>query len=105
MKIFRKILTLCIVANLITISGCKITTDSTSIISVSVSTTARTTEIKETIPTTQKINYVVNTSTGKFHYPACPSVDRMIESNKLYYSGNKEDLLEYGYSPCGRCKP
>ncbi|MCM1316532.1 MAG: hypothetical protein NC244_14310 [Alistipes senegalensis] len=105
MIIFRKILILCIVVNLITMSGCKPTTDSHSITSISVSTTARTTEIKETIPTTQEINYIVNTSTGKFHYPDCSSVDQMIESNKLYYSGNKEDLLEYGYSPCGRCKP
>ena len=103
---YRKILIWCIVADLITLSGCKPTeTDSNSITSISVSTTARTTEIKETIPTTQEINYIVNTRTGKFHYPHCSSVDQMIESNKLYYSGNKEDLLEYGYSPCGRCKP
>lgn len=105
MKIFRKILILCIVVNLIVLSGCKPVSDSTSITSISVSTTARTTKIKETIPTTQEINYIVNTSTGKFHYPDCPSVDQMIESNKLYYSGNKEDLLEYGYSSCGRCNP
>ncbi len=102
---YRKILIWCIVADLITLSGCKPTTDSNSITLISVSTTARTTEIKETIPTTQEINYIVNTSTGKFHYPDCPSVDQMIESNKLYYSGNKEDLFEYGYSSCGRCNP
>ena len=106
MKIFRKILILCIVGNLIVLSGCKHTeTDSNSITSILVSTTAETTEIKETVSTTQKINYILNISTGKFHYPNCPSVDLMSEENKLYYSGNKEDLLEYGYSPCGRCNP
>jgi len=106
MKIFRKILILCIVANLITLSGCKPTkTDDNSIASITVSTMAETTEITETVPDTQKINYIVNISTGKFHYPDCPSVDQMVEPNKLYYSGNKENLLEYGYSPCGRCKP
>lgn len=106
MKIFKKILILHIVANLIVLSGCEYTeTDSNSITSISVSTTAETTEIKETVSTIQKINYILNISTGKFHYPDCPSVDLMSEENKLYYSGNKEDLLEYGYSSCGRCNP
>ncbi|MDE5557757.1 MAG: hypothetical protein K2J32_08740 [Ruminococcus sp.] len=64
-----------------------------------------TTEALETETTTQLPDYIVNTKTGKFHYPNCPSIDLMSEENKLYYSGNKEDLFEYGYSPCGRCNP
>jgi len=106
MKIFKKIIILYILANLITLPGCKPTkTGDNSIASITVSTTAETTEISKTEPITQKADYIVNTNTGKFHYPDCPSVDQMIDSNKLYYSGNKEDLLEYGYTPCGRCKP
>ncbi len=106
MRVFRKVLTLYILAILITLSGCKPTkTDNNSIASITVSTTAETTEITETVPDVQKINYIVNTNTGKFHYPDCPIVDQMIEPNKLYYSGNKENLLEYGYTPCGRCNP
>ena len=106
MKIFKKILILHIVANLIVLSCCKyIETDSNSITSILVSTTAETTKIKETVPTTQKINYILNISIGKFHYSNCPSIDLMSEENKLYYSENKEDLLEYGYSPYGRCNP
>lgn len=105
MKILKKILILCIVADLTVLSGCKPATDSTSVTSISVSPTAETTEIKETVPTTQKINYILNISTRKFHYPDCPSVDLMSEENKLYFAGDKESLLEYGYSSCGRCKP
>ncbi len=105
MKIFRKILTLCIIANLITMSGCKPVADNNSIASITVLTTAETIEISETETIMQKTDYIVNTNTGKFHYPDCPSVDQMMETNKLYYSGNKEDLLEYGYTPCGRCNP
>lgn len=97
-----KILILCFLAGLI-LSSCKPTeTDSNSIVSNPVSTTN---EISKTEAATRSYDYIVNTNTGKFHYPNCPSVDLMTEENKMYYSGNKEDLLEYGYSPCGRCNP
>lgn len=92
--------------NSIALSGCESAeTDSNSITSIAVSTTAETTKIEETVPTTQKINYIVNINTGKFHYPDCPSVDFMNKENKLYFTDDKESLLEYGYSSCGRCKP
>lgn len=32
-------------------------------------------------------DYVVNTNTGKFHYPSCSSVKKMKESNKIFYTG------------------
>lgn len=102
-----KILILCFSAGLI-LSSCTPNENggsSTSRESVSIINTIPTTEIPTTEPATQLSDYIVNVNTGKFHYPDCPSVDQMIESNKLYYSGNKEDLLEYGYSSCGRCKP
>ncbi len=103
MKIFKKILTLCIVTNLILLSSCKPTkTDNNLIVSISVSTI---TEIPEIETATQSPDYIANTNTDKFHRSYCPSVDLMNEENKLYYSGNKEDLLEYGYFPCGRCNP
>lgn len=47
--------------------------------------------------------YVVNTNTGKFHLPTCGSVDAMKPENRMEYSGTKEELMEQGYSPCGRC--
>lgn len=49
--------------------------------------------------------YILNTSTHKFHYPSCSSVDQMNDSNKQEYTGNRDDLIAQGYSPCGRCNP
>lgn len=102
-----KILILCFSAVLM-LSSCtsnenySCSTSSESVLTITIPTT---TEIPITESATQSPNYIVNTRTGKFHYPNCPSVDLMSEENKLYYSGNKEDLLEYGYSSCGRCNP
>ena len=50
-------------------------------------------------------DYVVNTNTGKFHYPSCSSVKKMKESNKMFYTGTRDELISRGYSPCGNCHP
>lgn len=50
-------------------------------------------------------DYIVNVSTGKFHYPGCYSVKRMNESNKWYVTTTRDDLLSKGYEPCGNCNP
>lgn len=49
--------------------------------------------------------YVLNTNTGKFHKPTCSSVDQMKESNKLEFTGTREDVIGMGYEPCGKCHP
>ena len=49
--------------------------------------------------------YVLNINTRKFHYPYCDSVNDMKEKNKQEYTGSREEVIEMGYSPCGRCKP
>lgn len=49
--------------------------------------------------------YIVNTHTHKFHYPSCSSVDTIKDSNKWEYTGTRQELIEMGYDPCGRCKP
>ena len=48
-------------------------------------------------------DYIVNTNTGKFHYPSCGSVKKMKESNKMYYTGTRDELISQGYNPCGNC--
>ena len=50
-------------------------------------------------------DYVLNTNTKKFHYPSCGSVQDMKDKNKEYYTGDRQALIDRGYSPCGRCKP
>lgn len=49
--------------------------------------------------------YILNTSTKKFHYPNCSSAARIKKQNKKRTSANKDSLISQGYSPCGKCKP
>lgn len=56
-------------------------------------------------PTPERYNYVLNTNTHKFHYPTCSSVDQMKDSNKKFYYGTREEVIDMGYKPCGRCHP
>lgn len=53
----------------------------------------------------QKTDYVLNTSSKKFHRPDCPSVDSMSEKNQQEYHGTREELIAQGYEPCGSCNP
>ena len=49
--------------------------------------------------------YVLNTNTGRFHYPNCKSVIDMADHNKQEEETTREDLIRRGYKPCGNCKP
>lgn len=49
--------------------------------------------------------YVLNINTKKFHNPTCGSVDDMKEKNKKIFQGNRDDIINQGYTPCKRCKP
>lgn len=49
--------------------------------------------------------YVLNTNTGKFHYPNCSSVGRMSSNNRRDFVGTREEVIAMGYQPCGRCHP
>lgn len=57
--------------------------------------------------TEARVTYIVNINRNsqKFHYPDCPSVGQMKEENKWYFTGTREELIEMGYTPCGRCHP
>ena len=50
-------------------------------------------------------DYILNTTTKKFHYPTCSSVNDMKEKNKQEFFGTRDEAISNGYSPCGRCKP
>lgn len=50
-------------------------------------------------------NYVLNTSTMKFHYPRCSSVAKIAPQNYEEFYGTKQEAISLGYDPCGRCKP
>ena len=50
-------------------------------------------------------DYVLNTSSKKFHYPGCSSVGKMKAKNRKDYHGSRDDLIAQGYKPCGNCNP
>lgn len=50
-------------------------------------------------------NYVLNTSTMKFHYPGCSSVAKIAPQNYEEFYGTKQEVISLGYDTCGRCKP
>lgn len=49
--------------------------------------------------------YVGNKNTKKFHKPSCSSVKQMKDSNKKYFDCDRDEIIDNGYSPCGRCNP
>lgn len=49
--------------------------------------------------------YVLNTSSKKFHLPDCSSVETIKEGNRQNYQGSRDTLMEQGYTPCGNCQP
>lgn len=53
----------------------------------------------------QTSSYVVNTNTGKFHFPSCRDVNKIKPENYWAYDGTRDDLINQGYSPCGHCNP
>lgn len=50
-------------------------------------------------------DYVLNTSRMKIHYSDCPSVSEMADHNKAFVTRTRQELIDQGYSPCGRCTP
>lgn len=49
--------------------------------------------------------YVINTKTGKFHFPDCDSVGKISTQNKEERETDRAELITEGYTPCGSCKP
>lgn len=49
--------------------------------------------------------YILNTNTGKFHYPDCKSVSDMSGRNRQETEASREDLIARGFEPCGNCRP
>lgn len=54
---------------------------------------------------TAESTYILNTNTMKFHKPSCSSIEDMSEDNKSEFNGSRDELIQEGYEPCGRCKP
>ena len=64
------------------------------------------TEITTVAPTDDvTCDYVLNTSSKKFHDPACSSVAKIKENNRGNFTGERQELLTRGYEPCKVCNP
>ena len=68
-------------------------------------TNTKTHPVSNPIHDTKNKSYVLNTHTMKIHLPNCPSVKKIAEYNRQDYTGDINDLLSQGYSPCGYCHP
>ena len=53
----------------------------------------------------EEVEYILNTSTMKFHKPTCSSVSKIAAHNNQGYIGTRDDVLSRGYEPCGQCHP
>lgn len=51
------------------------------------------------------LDYVLNKSSKKFHYPHCGSVKQMKAKNRKDFFGSREEVLSMGYVPCKNCHP
>jgi DNA-entry nuclease len=59
----------------------------------------------ETTTTSGQSTYILNTRSMRFHLPSCSGVATMNEANKVSFTGDREDLITQGYTPCGQCQP
>lgn len=56
-------------------------------------------------PPANEANYVLNTSTHKFHRPTCSEIKKIHTENRQDVSGNRNDIISQGYTPCKKCNP
>lgn len=66
------------------------------------------TQPPQTEPPTEEsagITYVLNNNSMKFHYESCQWAEKISDRNRGEYTGDRQDLIEQGYSPCGSCQP
>lgn len=62
-------------------------------------------EVIESGDTGEQHDFVLNTSSGKFHVPDCEYAESMSESNRLEITQTVKAMFDAGYSACGRCHP
>lgn len=56
-------------------------------------------------PSHSGADYILNTSSMKFHTTTCEWALQISDKNRQEYTGSRQDLIDEGYSPCGSCNP
>lgn len=65
-----------------------------------------TSNVVETNPENEnKFDFVLNKNSDIFHKFDCDSVARMKESNKIYKTSTKDEIIDMGYRACKICNP
>ena len=67
--------------------------------------TQKTQTTQSSTSSTSEGGYIVNKNSLVFHKPNCPSVKRMNESNKIYSSKSRAELINEGCKSCNNCNP
>ena len=53
--------------------------------------------------TSNKITYIININSGKFHAINGPDTDDILPVNRVETTLSWDDLIKENYEPCGRC--
>ncbi len=59
----------------------------------------------EGVLSSEKVKYILNTNSMKFHRTDCESAAKIREHNREKTDATREELMMLGYSACGFCKP
>lgn len=54
---------------------------------------------------TDEMTFILNTYTGEFHRPDCPSAGSVDSPDRRKVTMSRENVLASGYKPCGVCDP
>ena len=54
---------------------------------------------------TKNASYIGNANSKIFHYPGCASVQKMSQSNMVFFYGDRSEPIGAGYRACKNCKP
>lgn len=49
--------------------------------------------------------YILNTNSKTFHLPNCSAANKISNKNKKEINANRNEIIEWGYKPCGICHP
>ncbi len=60
---------------------------------------------EEYLSSGQQHEYILNTSSKKFHLPGCSGAESISDKNRQEYTGTRELLIARGYDPCSQCDP
>ena len=83
--------------------GNKVETTKKPIVVAPVETTKKV--VEETKNSVSYDTYVYSSKSDKFHYPDCRYAKTIKAENYCEYTGDRQGMINKGYSPCKNCSP